>query len=89
MYLKVIYLDEALDIVLSSVKSSITNFISTQGGYLIISFAVFAFVLAIGVLISATLGMDFLYEHYSATKSILNLIPGKKLIELSEKTDLK
>jgi hypothetical protein len=43
----------------------------------------------VGVSASATWGMDYLYRHFNATKSILNLIPGKSLLELSEKTDLK
>ena len=43
----------------------------------------------IGVVISATWGMNFLYKNFNATKSILNFIAGKCLIELSEKTDLK
>jgi len=33
--------------------------------------------------------MDYLYRNFNATKSILNFIPGKCLIELSDKTELK
>ena len=56
---------------------------------LIIAFVVFVLIMVVGVVISTTWGMAFLYRHFNATKSILNLIPGKSLIELSEKTDLK
>jgi hypothetical protein len=56
---------------------------------LIIAFICFVIVMIVGVVISVTLGMDFLYRNFNATKSILNLIPGKCLIELSEKADLK
>ena len=56
---------------------------------IIISFVCFVVLMIIGVSISTTWGMNFLYKHFNATKSILNLIPGKCLLELSEKTDLK
>lgn len=56
---------------------------------LIIAFICFLVIMIAGVIISTTIGMDFLYKHFNATKSILNLIPGKCLLELSEKADLK
>ena len=56
---------------------------------LIIAFVCFIILMIIGVAVSTTWGMDYLYRHFNATKSILNLIPGKSLLELSEKTDLK
>ena len=45
--------------------------------------------LLIGVSLTGTYGMDYLYRNFNATKSILNFIPGKCLIELSDKTELK
>lgn len=56
---------------------------------LIIIFVIFVVLMIIGVAISTTWGMTFLYKNFNATKSILNLIPGKCLLELSEKIDLK
>jgi hypothetical protein len=56
---------------------------------IIIAFVVFVIIMIIGVTISTTWGMSFLYRNFNATKSILNFIPGKCLIELSEKTELK
>lgn len=45
--------------------------------------------LIFGVIITGTYGMEYLYRNFNATKSILNFIPGKCLIELSDKTELK
>ena len=56
---------------------------------IIILFVCFVIIMIVGVAISTTWGMNFLYRNFNATKSILNFIPGKCLIELSEKTDLK
>jgi len=56
---------------------------------LIIAFVCFVVVMLVGVVVSTTIGMDFLYKNFNATKSILNLIPGKCLVELSDKVDLK
>jgi len=56
---------------------------------LIVVFAVFVIVMIFGVSVTATFGMAFLYRNFNATKSILNFIPGKCLIELSDKTELK
>jgi len=89
MYLKLLYLDSALEEVVTASKKSIGNFLDGQQGVLIGIFVGFVLALIIGVSVSATLGMDFLFMHYSATKSILNLIPGKRLVDLSEKTNLK
>ena len=56
---------------------------------LIAFFACFVLLMLIAVSVTATYGMAFLYRNFNATKSILNFIPGKCLIELSDKTELK
>ena len=56
---------------------------------IIIAFACFLLVMIVGVGISSTWGMNFLFKHFNATKGILNLIPGKCLLELSDRIDLK
>ena len=53
------------------------------------AFVCFVVVMIVGIIVCTTVGMDFLYKNFNATKSILNLIPGKCLIELSERADLK
>lgn len=89
IYLKIIYLDSVLEHLVSNVQTSIGNYISKKSLSLIILFVSFFLLLLIGVAITATLGMNYLLRNFNATKSILNFIPGKCLIELSDKTELK
>ena len=88
IYLKIIYLDSVLEHLLKQVQTSITDYIFKKSLSLIILFVSFFFILLIGVTITATMGMNYLLRNFNATKSILNFIPGKCLIELSDKTEL-
>lgn len=83
------FLDEAFIMLIESSTSSIKNYFSSMERNVIVVFVLFIILMIVGVGISTTWGMNFLYRHFNATKSILNLIPGKCLLELSEKTDLK
>ena len=89
MYLKINYVDESLELLLNQVGTSITDTISQKERSLVIFFISFILLLLIGVSLTCTYGMDYLYRNFNATKSILNFIPGKCLIELSDKTELK
>ncbi len=89
LVLKLKYLDYAMEQMVKKVLESIKNFFASMEQKLLILFGAFVLVMIVGTSLSATLGMDFLFKHFNATKSILNLIPGKCLLELSEKTDLK
>jgi hypothetical protein len=74
---------------IESVKDSIETYFRSLEKNLIIAFVCFLVIMIVGIAVSTTIGMNFLYKNFNATKSILNLIPGKCLIELSEKADLK
>jgi hypothetical protein len=82
-------LDDALEDVIVSSTASIESYFRGLERNIVILFVVFLVIMVAGVAVATTWGMAFLYRHFNATKSILNLIPGKSLIELSEKTDLK
>jgi hypothetical protein len=74
---------------MDSSTNSMTTYFQGMEKNLIIVFVCFVVMMIVGLIVSTTWGMNFLYRHFNATKSILNLIPGKCLHELSEKTDLK
>ena len=78
-----------MESLIETTTNSIKTYFKEIERNLIIIFVCFVLLMIVGVGISTTWGMNFLYRHFNATKSILNLIPGKCLIELSEKTDLK
>lgn len=70
-------------------STSIGDTITQKERALVIFFTCFILLLIFGVTITGTYGMEYLYRNFNATKSILNFIPGKCLIELSDKTELK
>ena len=87
--MKLLYLDAALESLINRVTDSMISYVKDLERNIIIIFVCFVIIMIIGVSVSTTVGMSFLYRNFNATKSILNFIPGKCLIELSEKTDLK
>mmetsp|Transcript_1375 Transcript_1375/g.877 ORF Transcript_1375/g.877 Transcript_1375/m.877 type:complete len:135 (+) Transcript_1375:1399-1803(+) len=88
-YIKLMYLDEALTALMESVRESIMSYFSRMESRLIILFVCFVILMLVGVIVCTTVGMAFLYKNFNATRSILNLIPGKNLVDLSDKVDLK
>ncbi len=84
-----VYIDPILQHLIVEVQNSITLYIQTLSRNLVIFFICFIMVLLVGVTITATWGLDYLLRNFNATKSILNFIPGKCLIELSDKTELQ